>query len=419
MGKKGKNMRNKLILVMTLFTLGGCQAAWDKDPTIEGLPPEVEQAPETYMAAMRDSIYIMSENFYDLTEGASETIQFDIQVLQPDIVEVTAEINGLEEVFPGATQQFDPDTGKFTVKWDVPTVFVRGLEHGFSSHILETTVTIRSADGSHNVRSRPVEFRVLRTLDRPEIVSVIHEAGTGTLQLTEGERKSFKVIVRDPNSASERTMVGEPILMVEPGGVISQSSGSHLMSVGAPKQDKDDPELWEFTVTIDTYNRKLTTNSTIFHYNLRAYTPLAMSVEQLRSTVRAGTFRVLSGIGTVEWSAGSSSQMGEVRFWEGAANHYSFSFYEPRGEGRIEMVSLDSKCSAGGANAPTCTCTFQGDNQLCRIHWIPGPEHTQANQDVEHTFNFKAKAIQKTSREESAPKDFRLKIRVSARPPGI
>ncbi len=414
-------MRNLFFLTFVLAALTGCQPGWDKDPTIEGLPPEVEQGPETYMAAMRDAIYILNDNFYDFVEGESGRVEFEIKVLQPDIINVEAGVDGLEDYLPGATQTFDPATGKFLIEWDVPQVFVRGLESGYASYQLRLVVNTTSQDGSKAQREQPIEFRIIRKLERPEILRVTPPDKQTSLVLKEGSSGTYTVVVKDPNSSNGSMTVAEPILMVEPPASSTSKSGAHLVSVASPTRDPNNPTLWNFRVTVRTFSEMTASSDTLF-FTLRAYTPLAMSAEQVRSAAYPVSFRVENGVTPVEWTGSvlsSASKDADARFWEGTTNYFTFAFYDPRGEARAQMLALDSKCNAGGT-APRCECKLVTDRQVCTLHWVPSASDADPKGDVLHEFKFRAQTVHKTnSKEMSNPKEFTLKINVSSRPPGI
>jgi hypothetical protein len=402
-------MANKLYLAILFALLIGCQGGWDKNPRLEGLPPEVKQEEPSFMAAMRDSIFILSDLEYEFIEGQDALVEFDVKVLQADIDDIQVEIPGLEEYLTGATQSFDPATGKFTIKWQVPEVFVRGIENKEVSYDLEAKVYIKSKNGSTNGNERPIRLTVLRKLDRPEILSVertIAAPGTTDFSLKENDSLALKVRVRDPNSSSGRVTVAPPILTVEPPSSSARKAGHHLMTVDAPSQDANDPTIWNFVVRISTTNLEITRDSTILYFELRAYSPMAASDQTLRSQAYSGSFRVLTRLGDVAFTGGH-----RVTFREGAANSVTFAFYDPRGEGRaiVDNNSFAQTCKDKGA---TCECRAVGDNQVCEIWWSPKSSDADPRSDLPHSFKFKAQLQHKSTNEQSPLKEFEQVIHV-------
>src|SRR5690606_2074317 len=192
-------MVNRFYLGFIFALLLGCQGGWDKNPRLEGLPPEVKQEAPAHMNAVRESMFILNDLEYEFVEGQEDaTVEFDVKVLQEDIAEIRAEIPRLEDYLPGATQSYDPTTSKLTVKWDVPDIFVRGIPATVAEYELKVVVYTRSLNGSESGREGPIRFKVLRKYERPEIVSVELTKGTGTPIVKEGSSVYLTAVVRDP-----------------------------------------------------------------------------------------------------------------------------------------------------------------------------------------------------------------------------
>jgi hypothetical protein len=325
-----------LLLVSALAVVGCKQDPLDGfDKSVkEALPPNSKTDPD-----LSNKVLIDVNNLYDVREGEELSFRLSGRVLLPNST-FTLSIRN-ESSFPGIVF----DQASSTVTWKVPENFVRGDDYD----VIPMVIMLTTNEAPFLYDQKTVQISVFRNIARPTI-----ESHDPLDKMTEGGVQDFDVIVRSEDEADK------PQLLVLP--LNNRTSlASFISTQWGPYQDKSDPSLWRFTVRIDLGDAELTSTYEDFNFGLQAVSSLGRI-----SQVKELEIRVTTSVSApvVTWNSSV------IEFNSGEKSVFSFSAYDPKGEGDIRLDQTQLCAPLPGA---TCNCVARsgGSELFCQISWAP------------------------------------------------
>ena len=261
----------------------------------------------------------------------------------------TIKVNGADQV--------DPRTGTLTLTW-MPDEF-------FVEEELEKKIRVRvelraTVDGTSIYRTEQ-EFMlfVRRNAETPEIISIDDLDNP----IREGKFAEFTVKVKDPDSLNGRGDAVPPTIKVVD-HKFDAKAGGHLVRINRqkpPEQDIADKSLWTFHMLVNTENRELVRTSDDFEFSLQA-----ISRFERTSQRKQGKFTVWNQV-----LAPVSTWRETVEFEEGMENIYSFTVFDRKAEGEIDVL-WQSRCNdLPGPSVCKCVNHTAKGVKICTIRWKP------------------------------------------------
>jgi hypothetical protein len=352
-------MRKHLVLTTALvmgFALAGCK----QDPLAK-YPAEVRNAkpgddkPKDNDPILRDSLFIDTNDFYQVKEG--DTVTFEIKGRVINLPNTTFEISidNLAD-FKGAT--FDAATGTFS--WKAPQDTVKS---DMQTILPLKVLMVANTNGSILAQNKTVNIFVLRELAQPQILAV---NGLKNADLREGGQPAyFEASVKSTEEMSAPTL---SVVLNRAGaqngsGYVTLRPLDQNITVN-PVQNSVDKTLWTFYLQVNLQDAEVTDSQADLYFGLQAYSSFGMA-----SPVFSSQMTVKN-----KWADPRSSWSDEVQFTQGQENTYTFSVLDPRDEGRIEVTF--SNCSSLGAQ---CTCSGATRSvSNCKIVWTPRAAGSQS-----------------------------------------
>ncbi len=359
-----------VLIAFTGIGLTACHGGWNEQiETVEAIQKDKKPEEPKPKAVAKDSLQIDSARFYEFFEGTEATISFSGRSAFPDS-KIEMEILNLEERLPGATQEFekgelligdvaqeDPRTGQITIKWTP--------DDGFVKEQLERRITMRvelraTVDGLAIYRTEQ-EFMVVirRVTEAPEILEI-----KGLEKpLREGEARQFQVVVRDPDSLNGTgTGVAPELKIIDKSN--NYRAAAHLVYKDTsvqPEQDRQDPSIWTIGLIVNTENRELVPRKAEFDFAIQAISQFEQSSPRF-----TGEFEVINKI-----SEPSTTWREVIEFEEGKENIFTFSVFDRKNEGQVDVNWLTRCNDLPGPSVCKCISQSSGKVKACTIRWMP------------------------------------------------
>jgi hypothetical protein len=319
---------------------------------------------------------INAEDSYQFTEGEKPPtvtitgkILSDVNGHSPQLgSDYELSIDNMAD-FPGAS--FDASTGNFV--WSPQPGYV---EATYSRNIhIDVTLTTKFLPIRKTTRS--IIGVVTRAELDPTIVSV---EDLVSLPTKEGEKREFKVVVRDPH-ADSKTANTKPRLTISSDDSSAGVSAANLIYCKGfkgctdPAIDPKDPMQYIFTLVLDLTNKEVTSGETTMSFGL-----IATSRFGEPSAVKKTNVHIITSINNPEMSWAASDPITVVA---GQENTVNFTVYDPKGTESNLTVNFDTRCDQVLATDAVCSCKSggpgSGATQLCTISWKVPAQPTQSD----------------------------------------
>jgi hypothetical protein len=210
-------------------------------------------------------------------------------------------------------------------------------------------VTINGSRVLGHQRQIPVHVR--RIDGEPKVTFV---ENLTAVPVAEGEARSFKVTVKDPNSAGGAV---KPKLIILSANSSRTNLAPYVSVESGPDRDPSDPTLWKFVLRLETGSAEVTRWDSTGTFLLIALARFGRQSVPYPVDVRINT--------SVERPLTTWRESGEpVTTTAGQGLSFSFGVFDPKNEGRVTVAfkkcPQDALCS--------CDAPFSGP-VTCQLNW--------------------------------------------------
>lgn len=288
--------------------------------------------------------------------------------------------------FKGAT--FDQMSGRFSWRPEI------GAAGGEPFGLLNLVVWLETTKGARLGHPREIPVHVRGHKAEPTIVSVDNLTST---PLQEGEKREFKVVVKDVDSASGE----EPKIIVLDNTKSKLNIAPHIMVGAYPLSSVSDPTVWEFKLTLDATRLEATKNTDTHSFLLVAISRYGQRSEP---KIVDAKFKTSIERPTTTWGF-----INDPTFFVGEMNRHDFVVLDPKGEGTLKITF--NTCPAEA----TCSCnqSVRGNPLICTIVWMVDPLTSVGSRRI----HFTAENQSPVAGDPSKTDDFFRNIYLRKRPP--
>ncbi len=351
---------NKLVLLAALvmsFSFVSC--GWKENPLqdqTEGVkqakPGDVSEKPQ---GDEEKALRIDTEDFFNFTEEL--TSQFYIKgMVYIDKADFEISIENMDQ-FPGA--KFNTTDNVF--EWTPPAGFITD----FSTKRMSITIVMTTKNVTPvriKKKTVPVFITPSTTSKTPKIVSVKFDQDKTSVR--EGEILNFDVVVKDITAVDADG--GRPSLTFLPtaDGSVEAASIVSMRDLSYPRKnpevDPNDKTLWTFKMQVNLISREITTSKARMRFVM-----VTTSRFNVQSQPEYANLDILTNIQVpaISWNQ-------PQEFKAGAKNSFTFTVYDPRGEGD-PVFTMQTDCSKIHPKLVCGTCVAKNEALLGRVLYCP------------------------------------------------
>lgn len=347
--------------------------AGEPDRVRNGTPPELRK-PDNREACPTDALLI--ETFPDVAVF-EEGVHGEMKILGRLLG--CGQTYEIEVLNPPPGSNFDSATGMFS--YVAPKYTVMSESYYVEKYL---KLRMKTLEEPVVIKDRTLVYFVRRSSrTKPEIEKV---EGLPN-RINEGSEDFFQVYVRDEDSIGLHKELYPPRLRLV-NNVEGKGNAIPFLRVNRPSepiQDKNDPTLWVFSVSINIRDR-----GNVFSSNENvSFSMVATSRFGAISDSKTERFQIVNRVKdpTISWGD-KSHPIQTMR--KGEANNLVFFAYDPLKEGRVS-AEIATDCSKFGGDI-SCKCFFVYPNEgtSCQISWLI-PRELEGLENNRVTFEIEVK----------------------------
>lgn len=344
----------RLLLILSLLSLGACHSGWDKDPFAnEGDRIKNAIEPKTKIEKVpppaQDSLYVNLRSVHTIREGETLKIPVGYKIAHPEVKFVSIAIPGLEAKFPGSS--FDSKTNKIVLKAGYDIV---SADEDSRVEYLNVVFTTEYA-GTLNTKETTIAINVIPENGLVPVIADIKKS-FGPITIIAGRVHRLKVSVTDYDEE-----YGPKLRVFD--SLDTYVHGSQFVTISKGTPDPVKEGVWNFDVQVlIPKNFHLPNPGLRFEIEFFAYT-----IGGIPSRGEKVDFSVYSDAANPRFAVENT-----IYFTKDVESDYTFTFYDPIGNGKVTGKCL--KLPSG----MQCNCKRPSISSAghCTLTWKPATKGT-------------------------------------------